>query len=182
VTGADWPLPHFLWNLTHDNVLREGVMAPPDQPRLEPDALSLTPSRASLEAVERRVTIYTRGLVWDRVQATWVRVFRGPHAQYADAFHLECKPKGKRRIGSLIEGYKPSVIILAGWHHPDVRPRILLPGGEPTLAPEASSVTVDGPAETDMDRIVDRYVRSLPAADVILDLRGHIVATGRKWS
>jgi hypothetical protein len=144
--------------------------------------LSLTPSTDSLEAVERSVTLYTRGLVWDRIQASWIRVFRAPHAQYADAFHIEYKPKRKRRIGRFIEGYKPSTIILAGWQHPHVRPRILLPGGEPTLAPEASSVTVGGPAETDMDRIVDHYVRSLPMDDILLDLRGHVVATGRKWS
>ena len=50
----------------------------------------------------------------DRIQATWARVFRAPHAQYADAFHIECKPKRKRRIRHLIEGYKPSVILVAG--------------------------------------------------------------------
>jgi hypothetical protein len=33
-----------------------------------------------------------------------------------------------------------------------------------------------------MDVIVDRYVSSLPPGDIILDLRGQVVATGRKWS
>jgi hypothetical protein len=136
----------------------------------------------SLEPLEQRVTIYSRGLVWDRVQATWVRVYRAPCAQYADAFHIQFKPRRKRLIRQLIDDYKPSTIIIAGWNHPHVRPRILLPSGERTLAPHASSVTVGGPAATDMDQIVDQYIRSLPAADVILDLRGHVVATGRKWS
>jgi hypothetical protein len=111
-----------------------------------------------------------------------VRVFRAPRAQYADAFHIELKPRGKRRTRQIIDDYKPSNIIGAGWNHPHVRPRILLPSGEPTLAPHASSVTVGGPAATDMDEIVDRYIRSLQAADIILDLRGHVVATGRKGS
>jgi hypothetical protein len=144
---------------------------------------SLTPSIEVLDPLECRVTIYARGLVWTRYQATWVRVFRAPHAQYADAFHIELKPRRKRRTGQLIEGYKPAVIVLAGWSHPETKPRILLPDpDEATLAPSTNSVTVGGPDETDMDRIVDTYVRSLPPADVLLDLRGHVVATGRKWS
>jgi hypothetical protein len=158
-------------------------MTPPDQlPATldDPDtARSLTPLT---EPLESRVTIYTRGLVWDRIQATWVRVFRAPRAQYADAFHIQFKARRKRLIRQFIEDYKPMTIIIAGWNHPHVRPRILLPSGERTLAPHASSVTVGGPAATDMDQIVDHYIRSLPAADVILDLRGHVVATGRKWS
>jgi hypothetical protein len=152
------------------------LTAHPETPR------SLTPLTDTLEPLERRVTIYRRGLVWDRVQATWVRVYRAPSAQYADAFHIEFKPQRKRLIRQLIDDYKPMTIIVAGWNHPHVRPRILLPSGERTLAPHASSVTVGGPAATDMDQIVDQYIRSLPAADVILDLRGHVVATGRKWS
>jgi hypothetical protein len=143
---------------------------------------SLTALTDTLEPLERGVTIYSRGLVWDRVQATWVRVFRAPYAQYADAFHIQFKPRRKRLIRQIIDDYKPSTIIIAGWNHPHVRPRILLPSGEQTLAPHASSVTVGGPAATDMDQIVDQYIRSLPAADVILDLRGKVVATGRKWS
>ena len=54
-------------------------MTPPDQlpPTDHPDTpRSLTPLIDSLEPLERRVTIYSRGLVWDRIQATWVRVFR----------------------------------------------------------------------------------------------------------
>ena len=143
---------------------------------------SLTPTIDSLDAVERRVTIYARGLVWSRDQATWVRVFRGPDAQYADAFHIQFKPRRKRLIRQFVVGYKPAIIIVAGWNHPDVRPRILqLDRDEPTLAPSANSVTVGRPAETDMDQIVDRYVRSLPLTDVLLDTRGHVVATDRKW-
>lgn len=140
---------------------------------------SLTPNKDSLEPLEAKVTIYTRG--WDRFQATWIRVFRAPIAQYADALHIEIKAKGKRRLGTITEDYKPSAIVLAGWNHPHVRPSILLPAGERTLAPQGSSITVGGPEETDMDRIVDDYVRSLPLTDIILDLRGKTVATGRKW-
>jgi hypothetical protein len=166
------------------SVVEQGVMPPPDQlpPTDLPDAVQPVTTRiASLELLESRVTIYTRGLVWDRIQATWVRVFRAPSAQYADAFHIQFKPRRKRLTRQLIDDYKPSTIIIAGWDHPHVRPRILLPSGERTLAPHASSVTVGGPAATDMDRIVDHYIRSLPPADITLDLRGQIVATGRKW-
>jgi hypothetical protein len=143
---------------------------------------SLTPLTDSLEPLERRVTIYSRGLVWTREQATWVRVYRAPYAQYADAFHIEFKPRRKRLIRQFVQGNKPSVIIVEGWDHPDTRPRILQFTDEPTLAPSANSVTIGGPPDTDMDRIVDRYIRSLPEADVLLDLRGHVVATGRKWT
>jgi hypothetical protein len=159
-------------------------MTPPDQhhPAVHPETpRSLTPLKDSLDPLEQRVTIYTRGLVWDRVQATWVRMFRAPSAQYADAFHIEFKPRRKRLIRQLIDDNKPMTIIIAGWDHPHVRPRILLPSGERTLAPHANSVTVGGPAGTDMDQIVDQYIRSLPTADIILDLRGQVVATGRKW-
>ena len=160
-------------------------MPPPDQlpPTGLPDnARSLTPLIDSLAPLERRVTIYARGLIWSREQATWVRVYRAPYAQYADAFHIEFKPRRKRLIRQFVD-YKPSAIIVAGWDHPETLPRIFLPSYEKsTLAPSASSVTIGGPAATDMDRIVDRYVRSLPAANIILDLRGQVVDANRKWS
>jgi hypothetical protein len=108
-------------------------------------------------------------------------MFRAPYAQYADAIHIQFKPRRKRLTRQLIDDYKPSTIIIAGWDHPHVRPGILLPSGERTLAPHASSVTVGGPAATHMDRIVDHYIHSLPA-DIILDLRGQVVDANRKWS
>src|SRR6266404_5163205 len=98
-------------------------MTPPDQlpPTSLPDnARSLTPLIDSLEPLERRVTIYTGGLVWDRIIATWVRVFRAPSAQYADAFHIQFKPRRNRLIRQIIDDYKPSTIIIAGWNHPHV--------------------------------------------------------------
>src|SRR5258708_2160016 len=119
---------------------------------------SLTPLTDSLDPIERRVTIYVGGLVWDRHQASWVRVYRAPHAQYPDAFHVELKPRGKRRLGQYVEGYKPTTIIVAGWDHPHVRPRILLTGDEPTLAPSSNSVTVHANSSNPMDDIVDAYV------------------------
>jgi hypothetical protein len=52
------------------SLARVRTVPPPD--RLPPTALetpgSLTPLTDSLEPLEQRVTIYSRGLVWDRVQ------------------------------------------------------------------------------------------------------------------
>jgi hypothetical protein len=46
-------------------------------------------------------------------------VFRAPEAQYADAFHIQFKPRRKRLIRQIIDDdYKPSTIIVAGWDHP----------------------------------------------------------------
>jgi hypothetical protein len=141
---------------------------------------SLTPLKETLEPLEQHVTIYTGGMVWDRYQASFVRVYRARYAQYADAFHIEIKPKGKRRLGTIID-YEPKTIIIAGWDHPHVRPSILLPSGQKTLALSRDTITVGGPEGSSMNRIVDDYVRSLPLTDVILDLRGKTVATGGKW-
>src|SRR5690348_2970337 len=110
-----------------------------------------------------------------------VRVFRQPYAQYADAFHIHFKPRGKQLLRESVD-YKGSTIIIAGWNHPDTRPKIIQFRDEPTLAPSSNSVTIGGPPETDMDVIVDRYLRSLPPADIILDLRGEAVSSERKWS
>jgi hypothetical protein len=133
-----------------------------------------------LPPLERRVTLYLRGGVWAREQATWVHVFRWPYAQYADAFRIHFKPRHKQLLRECVD-YKGSTIIIAGWNHPDTRPKIIqLRRSEPTLAP--SAVTVGGPRETDMDVIVDRYVRSLQPSDIILDLRGQVVSANRKWS
>src|SRR5690348_10604341 len=82
--------------LTHDthalscvrSMLGKGAMTPPGQ---LPPIAELETAPDFLEPLEQRVTIYTRGLVWDRIQATWVRVFRAPSAQYADAFHIQFK-------------------------------------------------------------------------------------------
>jgi hypothetical protein len=142
---------------------------------------SLTPLKDSLDAIERRVTIYVGGLVWDRHQATWVRVFRAPDAQYADAFHVELKPRRKRLTRRYVEGYKPTTIIVSGWDHPHVRPKILLGPDETTLAPSSNTETVYRGGSNPMDVIIDAYVRSLPIADILLDLRGHVVAADR-WS
>ena len=65
--------------------------------------------------------------------------------------------------------------------NPDRRPENH-PTTHDTLLPLERRVTVGGPPETDMNVIVDRYVSSLPPGDIILDLRGQVVATGRKWS
>ena len=88
-------------------------MTPPDQlppTGLPDDARSLTPLIDSLESFEERATIYVRGIVWTRFEATWVRVFRARRAQYADAFHVQFKPRGKRNIRQIVEDYKPSAI------------------------------------------------------------------------
>jgi hypothetical protein len=101
-----------------------------------------------------------------------VRVFRAPGAQYADAFHVQFKPRDERQIREIVEEFEPSVIIIAGWNHPNADPRpstIKLHPDQPQLAPAGTSVR-------DMDVILDRYVRSLPAAKVILDLRGKVIA------
>jgi hypothetical protein len=44
-------------------------------------------------------------------------VFRAPEAQYADAFHIQFKPRRKRLIRQIIDDYKPSTTIVAGWDH-----------------------------------------------------------------
>lgn len=138
---------------------------------------SLTPLKDSLETTER-VTIYMGR--WDRHQATTVRVFRAPYAQYADAFHVEFKPRGKRLERQFVD-YDGSTIIVLGWKHPHVRPRILLPADEPTLAPDSNTMTVRSGGENQMDDIVDAYFRSLPLSDILLDLRGHVI-NGNRWS
>jgi hypothetical protein len=140
---------------------------------------SLTPLKDSLDAVERRVTIYKGGLVWDRQQATWVRVYRAPYAQYGDAFHVEFKPRKKRLLRSYVEGYRPMTIIVAGWEHPHVRLSILLAPGESTLAPSSNSLTALADTGNPMDEIVDAYVRSLPLGNILLDLRG--LSVSRRW-
>jgi hypothetical protein len=135
----------------------------------------------TLPPLERRVTLYLGGGLWEREQATWVHVFRWPYAQYADAFRIHFKPRRKRLLRECVD-YHGSTVIVAGWNHPDTRPKIIqLNRDEPTLAPSANSVTIGGPPETNMDVIVDRYIRSLPPSDIILDLRGQVVSTGRKW-
>jgi hypothetical protein len=106
----------------------------------------------SLESFEEQATIYVRGIVWTKFEASWVRVFRAPRAQYADAFHIQLKPRGKRNIRQIVEDYKPSAIIIAGWNHPNADPRpsmIKLYPDEPQLAPAGTSVR-------DMDVILDR--------------------------
>lgn len=54
-----------------------------------------------------------------KIEATRCDVEIKPYAQYAAGVFVEFVPKGKRKPRAFVQGYKPSLVVLEGWGHPD---------------------------------------------------------------
>lgn len=73
-------------------------------------------------AEKQRVTVYLMNSLMGNIQKVEARLVdhgRKPFAQYTDAVYVHFIPKGKRKVRGYTEGYKPYVLILDGWGHPD---------------------------------------------------------------
>jgi hypothetical protein len=98
----------------------------------------------------RRVTIYMptmSGIL--KIEASAFASAVAPHAQYRSAVHYAYVRRGERRARSCIKGYRPSMLILDGWGHPDVQ-----------APPEA------------FDAAMSAHIKAT-AAIVVADYRGH---------
>jgi len=135
------------------------------------------------ETGDRRVTFYVRGGIgYTRKEAQWVRVYRRPHAQYADAIFVDFLARGKRRPRRIVLTYKPSIVILLGWDHPELQELLVAHDGPPFRQPNSSATafttkyTIPDPRyDQEFESALDAYLTSLPLIQLLLDLRGATV-------
>jgi hypothetical protein len=119
-------------------------------------------------------TLYTAGGFGPRkVEVREGVAFRAPHAQYASALHVHYMEKGKRKPSGYVFAYKPYVLILAGYGHPDPADALVaMPsaGGLPMSRTRYSSF--DDRYLTEFDEAIAAHVAT---ATVILDERFTLV-------
>jgi hypothetical protein len=68
-----------------------------------------------------KVTIYFQsdfGLGVKAVEARLVDHGRRKYAQYPAAPYVDFVPKGKRKVRRIVQGHRPSLLIVAGWNQP----------------------------------------------------------------
>jgi len=70
-----------------------------------------------------KATVYRSSMFgWTSVEANDVSVEKGPYAQYKEALHVSYRrPRKRSREGFVASSYEPghSVVVIAGWGHPD---------------------------------------------------------------
>lgn len=137
-----------------------------------------------MEQQFERGTIYTSTLVgYTKIEATEITFKVGPYAQYSDAVHLKFLPKGKRNLRLIQEGFRPRIIVLNGWRHPDpvkagkeYKPT---PGSAITF--EYFNISKEGFEENDanFNAFIKEYIEK-SGAKILVDTRGHEPKT--KWA
>jgi hypothetical protein len=119
---------------------------------------------------QQRVTLYFRGEVFGNIQkmeASAFAVATGPYAQYSDAVSVVFMKKRERTPRGFTQSYRPSLLILGGWNHPDPAPMFGRP--EPSSSPD---ITVQRSAYSCCDEGWQRDFNALIGA--------HIKATGAR--
>ena len=140
---------------------------------------------SSADFNDKKVTIY---IATKKYEATQVKVWRAPYAQYRDAFHFQLKPKGARNLRGFVEHYMPRTVIVDGWGHPefDFLLRSFHDAASVPLSPGVSvkmveyTLGTDGEAEKNKYQVeFEGYLEGLDPSRILFDTRGCIVH--KKW-
>lgn len=71
----------------------------------------------------QRVTLYIQsefGIGFNKHEGTLIEFGRRKYAQYDAAPFVDMTPKRKRKAYRFLQGYKPWMVLVEGWGHPDV--------------------------------------------------------------
>lgn len=79
-------------------------------------------AEAILQAEYNQVTFYWHvGLIgYSKLEVRVARIHTEPHAQYRKAVSIDFVRRGKRKLQTHTETSRASLVILAGWNHPDL--------------------------------------------------------------
>ncbi len=123
-----------------------------------------------------KVTMYFQGgFGMVKVEATRLEVEVKPHAQYARGVYCSFVPKGKRKERSMVQAYRPSLVVLEGWGHPDPDSPFLPPeetGTEGVMVSKGRYSACDPRWGSDFAAKLAAYLEST-GAKVLHDFRGH---------
>ena len=115
-----------------------------------------------------KVTVYTKSAMFGgtlKIEGRLVDHGRRKYAQYNDAPYVIIVPRKKRKPRTLIEGYKPYFLILAGWDHPDVGTNWVVNSQGHECG---RYTTCDDRYQTDFDREIAPYLETV---EVVADYR-----------
>jgi hypothetical protein len=123
-----------------------------------------------------KVTMYFQGgFGMAKVEASRAKIEVKPHAQYARGIYVDFLPKRARRERSFVQAYRPSLVVLEGWGHPDPDSAFLpaKPGGEPGVTVSEGRYSACDPRwQSDFDAKLAAYLEA-SGAKVLHDFRGH---------
>src|SRR5262249_33055829 len=107
-----------------------------------------------------------------RIEATDFKLTRIEYAQYVDAFRIQFRPRGAMYHRELVQTYRPDLIALLGWGHPELKQDNLAIGfyGE-----RNSSSSSDRRWEEEFDAALRFYLETQPVVRIVADLRGELV-------
>ena len=123
-----------------------------------------------------KATLYRRGEFLGAIHKIEVRaisVTREKYAQYESAVRVEYIEPRQKRARTFVDSYKPSVLVLDGWGHPDPDSAF---GPEEQTAPgvtlsKSRYSSCDPRWQSDFDAKIDAYIAE-KGAKVIADMRG----------
>lgn len=121
-----------------------------------------------------KVTMYFQGMLGvSKVEATTCAVEVKPYAQYTRSVHVEFVPRGKRKARSFVQSYKPSLLVLEGWNHPDPD-SMFLPAEDhgDVMVAHGRYSACDPRWQGDFDTKIAAYLER-SSAKVVHDFRGH---------
>lgn len=117
---------------------------------------------------EGKVTLYVRAMFGvTKIEATKVTIEIKPYAQYPEAVWVRFLPKGKRKLRETVQSYKPSLVVLEGWGHPDFTEMFhKVDGGFMTRY-----ASCDPRWETEFDEQLAQYLAKMQNVQVLADYR-----------
>jgi hypothetical protein len=117
-----------------------------------------------------RATLYHLGAFgYKRVEAREFVIELVKYAQYPSAVQCRFKRGRERNWREFVCDREPSLIVLAGWDHPEpASPFKAVAGGEQTRY-----LSCDPKWSTEFSSLLTRYLAETPRATVLADYRGH---------
>lgn len=132
-------------------------------------------SRAKL--INRKVTIYFHGEMFGcihKIEARSYFVQTGAYAQYSSAVACYFVPKGGRNPRGITQTFRPSLLILDGWGHPE--PAAMFgaeeTSGEGVTVSRSRHSAFASEWQTEFDATITAHVAARGAV-ILADFRGH---------
>ena len=130
--------------------------------------------------IQRKVTIYYHGEMFGLIHKVEARAYfvrTGEYAQYSSAVFCHFVPKGGRNPRGFVQTFRPSLLILDGWGHPDPAGMFGEPEQQGPVVVQRSRHSAFSPEwQSEFDAMINAHILAL-RTDVLLpvlaDYRGH---------
>ena len=120
---------------------------------------------------QKKVTIYTQGMFgMHKVEAKLCAHGTCKYAQYDNAPYVHFLPKRARKMRGIQGDYKPYILVLDGWDHPDLNNWKPARSENGCIVQEGKYSMCDPRWNTDADAVLDAYIAET-ATPVVADYR-----------